>query len=80
MRMISGKIILSVVLAYSLAGTAQAGCPQDLDGDNEVRVSDLIILLGAWGPNPGHAADFDGDDEIRVPDLIVLLGAWGLCL
>lgn len=79
MRMINGRIIVSVVLACSLAGTARAGCPEDLDGDNEVRVSDLIILLGAWGPNPGHIADFDGDDEVRVPDLIVLLGAWGAC-
>lgn len=54
-------------------------CPADLDGDGEVRVPDLIILLGAWGPNPGHPADFDGDGEVRVPDLIVLLGAWGAC-
>ena len=77
--MISGRIIVSVVLACSLAGTAQAGCPEDLDGDNEVRVPDLIIMLSAWGPNPGHPADLDGDDEVRVPDLIILLGAWGAC-
>lgn len=77
--MISGKIIISVVLAYSLAGVAQAACPEDLDGDNQVRVSDLIILLGAWGPNPGHLADFDGDGQVRVPDLIILLAAWGIC-
>lgn len=79
MRLISGKTIISVVLAYSLAGMAQAVCPEDLDGDNEVRVPDLIILLGAWGPNPGHPADFDADGEVRVPDLIALLAAWGAC-
>ena len=54
-------------------------CPADLDGDGQVRVPDLVILLAAWGPNPGHAADFDGDDQIRVSDLIVLLAAWGPC-
>ena len=53
--------------------------PTDLDGDGSVRVPDLIILLGAWGPNPGHPADFDGNGEVRVPDLIVLLGSWGPC-
>ncbi len=55
-------------------------CPADLDGDGQVRVSDLIILLAAWGPNPGHPADFDGDGQVRVPDLIILLAAWGPCL
>ncbi len=54
-------------------------CPADLNGDGEVRVPDLILLLGAWGESPGHPADFDGDGEVRVPDLIALLAAWGAC-
>ncbi len=55
-------------------------CPADLDGDGEVRVSDLIILLAAWGPVPTpDPPDFDGDGEVRVPDLIFLLGQWGAC-
>ena len=54
--------------------------PADLDGNGEVRVPDLIILLGAWGPNPGHPADLDGNGEVRVPDLIMLLAAWGPCV
>ena len=54
-------------------------CPADLDCNSEVRVPDLIILLTAWGPNPGHPADLDGDGEVRVPDLIILLAAWGPC-
>ena len=56
-----------------------AACPADLDCDGQVRVSDLVILLAAWGESPGHVADFDGDGEVRVPDLIVLLAAWGEC-
>ncbi len=52
---------------------------QLLAGDGQVRVPDLIILLGAWGPNPDHPADFDGDGQVRVPDLIELLSQWGPC-
>ena len=60
--------------------SSAADCPADLDGDGEVRVADLIILLAAWGPVPTpDPPDFDGDGEVRVPDLIVLLGAWGAC-
>jgi hypothetical protein len=61
-----GVAVISVLLS-----------PGDLDGDGQVRVPDLVILLGAWGPNPGHPADLDGDGEVRVPDLVILLGNWG---
>ncbi len=54
-------------------------CPADLDDDGVVGVPDLIILLGAWGPNPDHPADFDADGQVRVPDLLTLLGEWGTC-
>ena len=67
---------------YTATVTDSSGtcdCPADFDGDGQVRVSDLIILLGAWGPNPGHPADLNGDGEVRVPDLIILLGVWGQC-
>lgn len=49
----------------------------DLDGDGEVRVPDLIILLSSWGPCECCPADLDGDGQVRVPDLILLLAAWG---
>ncbi len=26
------------------------GCPADFDGDGNVGVTDLLILLGTWGP------------------------------
>lgn len=56
-------------------------CPADLDGNGEVRVPDLIILLGAWGSCPGGCpSDLTGDCEVRVPDLVILLGAWGPCV
>lgn len=53
----------------------------DLDDDGAVAVTDLLSLLGAWGPCPAPCppacpADFDGDCTIGVTDLLKLLGFW----
>ncbi len=47
--------------------------------DRVVDALDLLALLVAWGPNPGHPADLDDDDQVSTLDLLVLLGAWGPC-
>ena len=59
-----------------------AGNPADLDNDGMVGVTDLLILLGAWGPcqdpcPPFCLGDLDNDCEIGVTDLLALLGVWG---
>jgi hypothetical protein len=54
-------------------------CPADLDDDGTVGAADLAMLLGAWGPNPGHPADFNGDNVVNAADLAQLLGNWGPC-
>ncbi len=54
-------------------------CPWDLDGCDEVGVSDLLVLLASWGPCKGCPADFDGDDNVGVSDLLALLANWGPC-
>ncbi len=61
------------------AATLSAPCPPDLDGDGNVGTSDLLELLAAWGPNPGHPADFDGDGDVGTADLLALLANWGPC-
>jgi hypothetical protein len=50
-------------------------------GDNNgfVGTTDLLALLGAWGPNPGHAADLDGDGAVGTADFLVMLSRWGPC-
>jgi agmatine/peptidylarginine deiminase len=58
---------------------AEPECPGDLDGDGTVGVTDFLVMLGAWGPNPGHPADLDGDDTVGVNDFLLLLGSWGPC-
>ncbi len=47
--------------------------------DGTVGEFDLSIVLGAWGPNPGHPADLNGDGVVSAPDLALVLGAWGTC-
>lgn len=53
----------------------------DVNGDGEVGVLDLLILLGAWGPCPDPPdpcpADVDGDGNVGVTDLLAVLAAWG---
>jgi hypothetical protein len=58
--------------------------PGDLDGDGEIGVIDLLILLGAWGPCPPPCeppvtclGDLDGDCEVGINDFLTLLGNWG---
>ena len=52
-------------------------CPGDISGNLVVNVTDLLLLLEAWGPNPGHNADIDGDGDVNVIDLLILLADWG---
>ena len=54
-------------------------CPWDLDENDLVSASDLLALLGAWGPNPGHPADFDSNGSVGASDLLVMLANWGPC-
>lgn len=52
----------------------------DLNGDGVVDVSDLLILLAAWGDCPSSdpcPAELNGDDAVDVADLLILLANWG---
>jgi subtilisin family serine protease len=58
----------------------QLVAPGDIDVDGTVGISDLLLLLGAWGPCPDCAdcpADLDGDCTVGITDLLTLLGNWG---
>jgi hypothetical protein len=56
------------------------GAPADVNGDGDVDIDDLLLLLSAWGdcPDPpsGCAADLDGDGIVGVNDLLILLADW----
>ena len=73
---------------FLAAWTALTGPPAlrlcdlaDIDGDGSVGVTDLLILLGQWGPcpmpcPPSCSADLDGDCAVGVTDLLLLLASW----
>ena len=55
-------------------------CPADFIVDGFVNVTDLIELLGKWGPCPAPCtSDIDGNGNVNITDLIALLAAWGAC-
>ncbi|MHC4080106.1 MAG: hypothetical protein ACYTGM_11185 [Planctomycetota bacterium] len=63
-----------------LVGVAIDGpCVGDLDCDGVVGIADFLLLLAAWGTNPGGPPDFDGDGDVGVNDFLELLAHWGPC-
>lgn len=65
--------------ALLVFGTTGAPCPGDLDGDNDVDLADLALLLGAYQgsgiTSPG--GDLDGDGDTDLQDLAALLAVYG---
>jgi hypothetical protein len=76
-------VATSGVVRHALLLTPQSSCPEDVaNDDDEVDVSDLLAVLGAWGPcTPGAfcTADVDGDFTVGVADLLAILASWGPC-
>ncbi len=80
----NGKLDLAVSgfgeLAVFLNDPDPTPIPGDLNGDGVVDVSDLLILLSAWGAceNPANCpADLNGDGTVDTSDLLLLLANWG---
>jgi len=57
----------------------KTNCVGDLNGDLEVNIEDLLILIDAWGTCEGCSSDFNGDGLVAIDDLLVLINAWGTC-
>ena len=53
-------------------------CPADLNGNGSVGVSDILIVLGAWGET-GNQADIDGSGTVDVGDVLAIVEGWGDC-
>lgn len=59
-------------------------CAADISGDGEVNVTDMLALLGVWGPcaapcPPQCPADINNDCVVNSNDLLALISAWGSC-
>ena len=66
----------SMVITCTVAGPV---CPADVNGDNSVNVTDLLAVIGSWGPCDGCPADINNDDQVNVADLLAVINAWGDC-
>jgi hypothetical protein len=50
-------------------------CPGDVDGDLDVDIDDLLLVLGGFGVGSGGDADGDGDTDLD--DVLQVLGTLG---
>ena len=66
-------------LPQPAASIPPAPCPSDLDDDGRVGVADLIMVVAAWGTDPGAALDLDGDGVVAAKDLVDVFLDWGAC-
>jgi hypothetical protein len=56
----------------------EPACPGDLDGDGDVDLSDLALLLSDYGCTGGDCpGDIDGDGDTDLGDLATLLANYG---
>jgi len=69
--------------AYEFGGSDLPPCHGDLDGDRDVDLEDLAVLLAHYGMSEGANGadgDMDCDGDIELSDLADFLGAYGdLC-
>lgn len=60
----------------ALFGSAVAVNGDDVTGDGEVNVLDLLSILAAWGSCGGCPEDLNHDGAVDILDLLVVLTAW----
>lgn len=54
-------------------------CPGDIDGDGQVNLTDLALLLANFGSSGrGIEGDLNGDDTVDLTDLAMLLARFGV--
>ena len=54
-------------------------CPDDIDDSGEVAVTDLVMVILAWGPCAGCPEDVNADGVVDVLDLVQVILSWGPC-
>ncbi|MCH2153389.1 MAG: aryl-sulfate sulfotransferase [Phycisphaerales bacterium] len=61
----------------SLYGDPTGLCQGDANGNGQVDVSDILLVLDQW--QGSGSADVNGDGVVNVNDVLVILSAWGDC-
>ena len=62
---------------YDDGSCEPCGCPQDIDNDGVVTVSDILAALSEFGCTSGCSADVDGDGQVTVSDFLDILSVYG---
>lgn len=76
----SGNAVVEVnELNNSFTAVVPGWCAGDLNGDQQVDLSDLAMELSVYGsPNPPAGTDLDGDGMVALSDLAAVLSRYGL--
>ena len=62
----------------TVSETCPFDCSEDINGDSNVDVSDLLIVIGYWG-STNSPADINQNGIVDVSDLLMVVGNWGPC-
>ncbi len=76
-RVVCWTFALVVLLFPSVA---RAQCPADIDDSGDVGFSDILGVIGAWGPCGAPCPeDLNGNGSVDFADILAVIGAWGPC-
>lgn len=78
----TGSIVEAAVDDFAVTSIScdSVTCPGDLDGDLDIDLEDLAVLLAHFGTTSGadpSDGDVDGDGDVDLADLAVVLAAFG---
>jgi len=59
--------------------TPSPQCPGDANGDGNVNITDLLLVISNWGQAGLNPADINGDNVVNIADLLAVIAAWGAC-
>ena len=61
----------------NIEASVVVGCPEDVDNDGSVTVSDLLAVLSEFGCASGCLYDLNMDGIVGVADVLEILAAFG---
>ena len=57
--------------------TEPTGLKEDVNGDGQVNIADLVLVASNLGKTGQNAADVNGDGQVNIADLVLVAGALG---